>query len=34
MPEWLEELERRGALLGQREEEQGSDCLLAIAVEQ
>ena len=33
-PEWLEVLERHGALLEQREEEQDSDCSLAIAVEQ
>ena len=32
--EWLEELERRGTLLEQREEEQDSGCLLAMAVEQ
>ena len=32
--EWLEELERRGVLLEQREVEQGSDCSLAMAVEQ
>ena len=32
--EWLEELERRDALLEQREEEQDSDCSLAMAVEQ
>ena len=32
--EWPEELERRGALLKQREEEQDSDCTLAMAVEQ
>ena len=32
--EWLEELERYGALLEQREEEQDSDCPLAMAVEQ
>ena len=32
--EWLEELERHGALLEQREEEQGSDCPLAMAAEQ
>ena len=32
--EWLEELERRGALLEQREEEQDSDCPFAMAVEQ
>ena len=31
---WLEELERHGALLEQREEEQDSDCPLAVAVEQ
>ena len=32
--EWLEELERRGALLEQREEEQNSDFPLAMAAEQ
>ena len=32
--EWLEELERCGALLEEREEEQDSDCPLAMAVEQ
>ena len=32
--EWSEELERRGALLEQREEEQDSDCPLAMAVGQ
>ena len=32
--EWLEELERHGALLEQREEEQDSDCPLAMAAEQ
>ena len=32
--EWLEELERRGALLEQREEKQDSDCPLVMAVEQ
>ena len=32
--EWLEEHERRGALLEQLEEEKGSDCSLAMAVEQ
>ena len=32
--EWLEELERRGALLEQFEKEQDSDCTLAMAVEQ
>ena len=32
--EWPEELERRDALLEQREEEQDSDCPLAMAVEQ
>ena len=32
--EWLEELERRGALLEQLEEEQYSDCSLAMVVEQ
>ena len=32
--EWLEELERRGVLLDQREEKQDSDYLLAMAVEQ
>ena len=31
---WLKEIERRGALLEQRKEEQDSDCSLAIAVEQ
>ena len=31
--EWLEELGRRGALLEQREEEQDSDCPLAMAIE-
>ena len=30
--EWPEELERRGALLEQREEEQDLDCRLAMAV--
>ena len=33
-PEWLEELERRGALMKQREEEQNSDCPLKMAIEQ
>ena len=32
--EWLEQLERHGALLEQREEEQDSDCPLAMAAEQ
>ena len=32
--EWLDELKRHGALLKQREEEQDSDCPLAIVVEQ
>ena len=32
--EWLEELERRVALLERREEEQESDCPLAMAVEE
>ena len=32
--EWPEELERRGALLEQREDNQDSDCPLAMAVEQ
>ena len=31
--EWLEELERRGALLEQCEEKQDSDCPLSMAVE-
>ena len=32
--EWPDELERRGALLEQREEEQDSDCPFAMAIEQ
>ena len=32
--EWPEELEKRGALLEQREKKQDSDCPLVIAVEQ
>ena len=32
--EWLEELERRGAILKQRNKEQDSDCPLAMAVKQ
>ena len=32
--EWLEELERRGALLEQREQKQGSDCPISMAIGQ